>query len=316
MKLKVNRLLTGLLLIGSIMPVFSQEKIKDRTITYEGSIDKYPIKAFIQYGYSNKGSVYGKYIYTKYPNNEPIMLSGDAPKKVFTFREEVYDTKKGAFKTTGKFSTESFSQYDKLEGKWQNASTSNIVDFQLKAIEKNADVVYYYEINRLTCEEEDYNKYYYRFNRVKIFDENKKLIQTISLPDSFAYKESPLSVSLEDYNFDGYLDIVLSHDYPFVTRGDYGQYYLIYNPTSKQFVYNKSFNMAEPSKVILLNPLKQTLSTVTADGNGNESETTYTVIDNKLYKIAYWESTEENDLLEIKYKVINGKSVEISRRTK
>lgn len=314
MKLKMNQLITILFALGTIIPVFSQRKITDRTITYEGTIDKYPIKAYLQYNIASK-SIYGKYIYAKYPTNTPITLSGGIPSKTFNFQEEVFDNKTKEYKTTGKFSVDNFTTYNSLQGKWKNTSTNNIVDFQLEVVEKNADVVYYYEINKLTCEEEEYNKYYYRFNRIKIFDENKKLIETISLPDSFAYKESPLSISLEDYNFDGYLDIVLSHDYPFVSKGDKGQYYLIYNPTTKQFKLDKEFN-TEPSNILSLNPLTKTLSTGTADGRGNESETTYIVINNKLCKIAYWESTEENNLLEIKYKVVNGKSVEVSRKTK
>lgn len=315
MKLDKSQLLMLLLILGINLPMLGQKKITSRTIAYDGMIDKYPIKAYMEYK-ENGNWVYGKYIYAKYPTNEPITLVGDMPVKTFSFSEEVYDVKSRERKTTGIFQAGDFTTHKVLEGKWTNKTNNKVTNFQFNAVEKNADAVFYYKANVGKCEEESYNEYYVAFNSVKLYDEHKQFIQEITLPDSYSYKKSGVEVSMGDYNFDGYLDIIVSHYYPFVSKGDYGEYYLIYNPTTKKFKYDKNFN-TDYSSLMTLNPLNQTLSTFTADGNGNETETTYSVQDNKPYKIKYWESTEDSDkVLEVKYKVVNGKSVEISRTYK
>lgn len=290
--------------------LFAQNQIMNKVITYDGLISEYPIKTSLSF---KKDYIYGEYIYKKYPDRNPISLSSIQNKNNLIIEETIYDTQKKKDIVTAFFTLNIFNNYKQLNGKWTNVSNKKIFDFTLNAIEQNADNNYYYNVKLTPSTDKKINEFYKVFNQIEIFDHNKKFIQTIDFPNSFSFNNSGIEIRLEDYNFDGYLDIIITHFAPFVAKNDHAEYYLIYNPSSKKFKYEEKYN-TELAYIIKANHLKQTLETYTADGNGNESNTSYIVKNNNFYKINYWKITEEGSSLEIKYKVINGKSVEINRK--
>ncbi|MTG98269.1 hypothetical protein GJV76_09015 [Myroides sp. BIT-d1] len=291
--------------------MLGQKAVERRVITYEGKIGSYPIRLYMEYMESN--SIYGHYTYKKYPNNEPIGISGTYHKGDLRMGEEVYSFESKKMINTGLFTAKDFQNFDVVSGIWTNMLTSKQLDFELIAVEKQPSVQYFYTLNTRESDDSDIQKHYYEFDAIKLYDSNRKFLQEVELPFSYCYKQEELNTILEDYNFDGYLDLVVYHRFPFQARRDYGLYLLIYNPVSKKFDYQPQYR-EEFGHYVRADHLKEVLVVETADGRGNESKYEYKVIDDNFYLVRYWSQTEFGDSEEISYEVRDGKSVEINRR--
>jgi len=133
----------------------------------------------------------------------------------------------------------------------------------------------------------------------------KELLQTLEFEREAISQDNV--ISLADYNFDGYLDLLVEVRYPMLAKGDWGTVFYLYNPQSGRFEKSEELNNF---RVLNMYYGKKEILYGEADGSGNESNTAYKWFKDTLLKVNKVYIIEESPkTYHQEYTVQNGKSI-------
>jgi hypothetical protein len=271
------RLTIGLLLIL----LFSGDAIGQTH--YSGFIDKYPIE--LQIGSISGDNLTGLYMYKR--TNTPIPLEGRLKEGTLQLYEG--DSIK---KNVAILSFDHFNQNDKtITGTWKELASGKTLPIQLNKDEdieegdstawQDKDVIQVASLKDVyfkTVLGKSKEDYYPRVRGVKIID--KKTDQLLQELKMDCQSMGANSITIEDYNFDGYPDFsVFESSY---AGANTSSIYFLYNPATKKYfksgIAGVSLDFDHSSKQI-------TESNEYCAGR-ERSITIYKLVNNKMVKIA------------------------------
>lgn len=268
------------------------------TYHFTGTIDgKYPYDMYLKL-FENEISGYYFYLNNgKFIDIKGTINSADQVE----FTEELGNTFKGAFDYTN----------GTIKGEWTNVSSGDTLPFSManpkgKGYEKKQYKVY------MTIS--DYSDTTYEVSRLAVIDDDNSVYSLDVKSSYFYYKDRPnFQLYLEDYNFDGYLDISMFEFLPAYPPVKF-QYWL-YDEGTRQYefdnIYNDIIYTSAPGT-----DFRKQLVYEYGEGRGG-TEQVYKYDDGKLYLIykEYIGTREIDDFFNpvtAYIKVDNGKVVNIT----
>jgi hypothetical protein len=300
--------LVFLLLLCQI--VSGQRTLVHIHINYCGSIDKYPI-AMELVRISDSNSISGSYYYLKSGVNNDIYLDGILHDSTMKLEESIYNQKTEGWDTTGMFKL-TFDAQANMNGSWTNRKGKTLPATLIRT-EKVCPVEYYsFELNlfKADCEGNVNNdKSCYKATQLKIFDEKKTLVQTISGFDE-AISNKPIGrVELIDMNFDGFLDLRIPIWFPDAIRNDGSYLYFLFDTKSGRFIKN---NQLDELGFLFFISKSQELYDISADGSGDDTQTYYKWSADTLLVVRVEKTHMDNPYVYItEYKIQGNKSVKV-----
>jgi len=264
---------------------------------YTGMIaGKYKFLMNLYFDSDNEGNVDGEYRY--YTQTDFLQVKGklDRSTSKFTLAESVYNWKKQEEQITGYF--EGTTSGNAVNGTWFNKDRTKKYNFTLSTDEKPSI------IKSLSDNSKTEDELVVTDTIVVRFNDNRKQVLTGFRSEVSTGVDY---LTLEDINFDGYLDILVvemtgAKNTPYI--------YWVFNPQTNKFVYHEELAATDP----VVDVQHQQIVSDWADGAAIHGTDKYiwSAGDAKFYLI---ESTETdlstNKTTVKKYKVENGKSVKL-----
>jgi len=248
---------------------------------------------FLMNLFFDKDTITGEYRY--YTQKSFLQVEGtynDATKS-FELAESVYNTKKNAREITGYFS--GIRNGNTITGKWSNKDRTKTLDFVLSTDEKPINFTLS-DNAKIDDDQSTMTKMVVKFpTKTQVIEGFESIVNT-DLADA---------ISLEDMNFDGYIDIRVLE---FTGSQNSPHIYWIFDPKTVQFVKHEELTATDP--VVDL----QTKRIVSSwrDGAAIYGTSQYVFQDGKFYLIEeFEEDLSTNKSKTTKYKIENGKSVKI-----
>ena len=268
----------------------------------------------VTYHYIFKGKIDGKYAFSmsltvdstsvsgqyQYANSKDygMSLSGSIQNNDIKLEETLYIPEKQKSETTGFFEGKFYPAEGKVSGTWFSANRGKSYPFEMNN---------YYGVNypqfsfKSDIQGDDIDK---TLNTLVIYDKNGK-IQTI---ENIGAKPTYNGLIMQDFNFDGYLDIALMEMLgmrftPYI--------YFAYNPNNKQFEKMELSGDIDSKSFDYENKIMTSGWYYGSDRYGNSS---YKYNNGKFYEISSLQHEENDDTGEYtetttNYKIINGESV-------
>ncbi|EHO07633.1 hypothetical protein HMPREF9714_01291 [Myroides odoratimimus CCUG 12901] len=280
---------------------FTDKRWKDVDVHYTyhftGKIDdKY---AFDMYLKVFEDEISGYYYYLN--NGTFIDINGTVSHGILEFKEEFGNTFRGHF------------DYDKGEvvGEWTNVSNGAVMPFVMANPKGKG---YPQKQYKAFLNKTDYSNDTYNVTEIaEISDKHE--VKRIEIESVFwYYKDEPnFKIYLQDYNFDGYLDISAFHFLPAYPPVKFQ--FLLYNSNSKEYVFDEVYNDSIYTSVPGTDFRKKLLYEY-GEGRGG-TEKVYKLHENKLYAVfgTYIGTREIDDSFNPPtwyYKIKNGKEIEIT----
>ncbi|HZY81716.1 MAG TPA: hypothetical protein VFE50_19470 [Cyclobacteriaceae bacterium] len=249
---------------------------------------------FLMNLFFDKEKINGEYRY--YTQKSFLQVDGtyDATTKKFNLTESIYDYKKQAREVTGYF--EGIRNGNAVTGKWYNKDRKKSFDFvlstdekplQFKTISDNATVADEHKV----------------INKIVVAFPNKT--QTIEGFESDVFADLGEAISLEDINFDGYLDLMVIE---FTGARNTPYLYWTYDPKKIEFIKHEELTASNP----VIDVQKQRVVSDWVDGAATYGHSEFVYQDGKYYLAEESETDLSTDkTVTKKFKVVNGESVEV-----
>lgn len=312
----MKKILFSCLLLLSAKFAVAQEPKVTANINFTGTIGTYPIE--MQFNLVHKSdSISGEYYYSKSGSTNKIFVDGTFKKENLILEERSYDNKKKQYVPSGYFIINA-AKNRTVSGTWGKNKNEAMKADALKVnlvCKENLNVFdplkFKYTVTKKKASYADISQAassYYALQSFTI-ENNKGKVQTLT-----GFKEDDLvdkvpEITLEDMNFDGYLDLKIMINYPDMRKGDYSYLYYIYDKKQEKFIRN---SVLDGIGVAYFDPTINAVFTYDADGSGNEGTKTYKWQNGKLYLIKEERVYEDDVFVHYKeYKIVNGKSVEV-----
>lgn len=248
---------------------FSDKRWKDVDVHYTyhftGKIDNQ--YAFDMYLKVFENEVTGYYYYLN--NGSFIDIKGTVNNGALEFKEEFGNVFRGNF------------NYDKGEviGEWTNVNTGAVMPFSMANPKGKGYPKKQYKVFTNVTE---YSSEAFNVTEIAEINSDQEVLR-IDIESVFWVRgqENKFHLYLQDYNFDGYLDIMAFHFLPAYPPAKFQ--FLLYNPVSKEYdfdsLYNDSIYTASPGV-----DFRKRLIYEYGEGKGG-TLSVYKYNDNKLYKI-------------------------------
>jgi hypothetical protein len=198
-----------------------------------------------------------------------------------------------------------------LSGTYRPAGKGKTKSIQVKpavSIAANPQINYKYRLITQEPTEDDElpsgGNTYLVLKAIEIRNSSGKHLQTL---DFESYITGDKVITLSDYNFDGYLDMSVEVRYPLLAKGDWGNFFYLYNPASGLF---EKSDALEDFRVINVYYGKKEILRGDADGSGNESNIIYKWFNDKLLMVKKVYTAQDDPKTHYEeYTVQNGKSI-------
>ena len=241
----MNKILFICLLLLTAKSTLAQELKLMSNINFTGTIGTYLIE--MQFNLVHKSdSISGEYYYSKSGSANKILVDGTFKKANLILEERYYDTKKKQYVSSGYFIINAAKKMT-VSGTWGKNKSEAMKADALKVnlvCKEHLDIFdplkFKYTVTKKKASYADISQAassYYALQSFTI-ENNKGKVQTIT-----GFKEDDLvdkfpEITLEDMNFDGYLDLKIMINYPDMSKGDYSYLYYIYDFKQAKFIRN------------------------------------------------------------------------------
>lgn len=268
------------------------------TYHFTGKIDDQ--YAFDMYLKVFENEVSGYYYYLN--NGTFIDINGTINNGALEFKEEFGNVFRGNF------------NYDKGEvvGEWTNVSTGAVMPFSMANPKGKGYPQKQYKVFTNVTE---YSSEAFNVTEIAEINSNQEVLR-IDVESVFWARgqENKFHLYLQDYNFDGYLDIMAFHFLPAYPPVKFQ--FLLYNPNSNEYDFDSLYNDSIYTSVSGTDFRKKLLYEY-GEGRGG-TEKVYKLHENKLYVVfgEYIGTREIDDSFSPPtwyYKIKNGKEIEITK---